>query len=535
MTLHRKTRTLVASACFLLIGISFVTGQQGSPQRQNETTQQLRRELEESKETTKQLSNSVQELKAQNLALSKQLDFLTPIAAIITFVLLASTGTSLVTLRTDRKRLKETYLSDKAKEPTLAARELLMYARQDELYGLMLHKEQESSERDRSIFIQSTQTLTLVNATLKLAKEASERASRSLEDKLTRQHNELEAAAKELVYASKAYKTFKVLVEDSRFRSTMQTLAEDITGLQNNQNMLDKEVTLAPYCSFIRGMDFHLNQHVQPALKFWKSAKDHPSASEALKIMALHWIGYEQNNLGDFEDASSSFELAANLAEGPLKYELERLKIESRFFWTDKFTASSVLPEMLALAGRVKNEEDSEEFKRVKSSIAGTLGNIYLQVGDEISADPLNEASPLPYYEKAREVFKNAPNKTKWTWFGYGEACAKLGDKPTAEACFLSRVQPEAEQEYSTRLEPRTKVLGQTTVLICSMLMPGQHKNVITLYNLIKLTLSSVDSHVTVYSQFKRRNVPKKAFLEDLERAVKEFGAIRDDDPSSTL
>jgi hypothetical protein len=524
MTL-RKRLTVLVLGCFL-IGASFAVAQEQTSQPSDETTQQLRRELEEAKENTKQLSNAVQDLKAQNMALSKQLDWLTPIAAIITLVLLAGSGTSFVTLRTDRKRLKESYLSEKAQAPTLAEREKLMYERQDELYRLTLQKEQESSERDRSIFVQSTQTLTLVNATLKLAKEASERASKSLEEKLTKQHNELEAEAIELVDSSKAYKNFKVLVEDSRFRSTLQTLAGEITGLQNNQNILDKEVTLAPYCSFIRGMNYHLDQHVKPALKYWKSVKDHPGAPEALKIMALHWIGYEQNNLGDFEDAFSSFELAAALANGPLKYELERLKIESRFFWTDRFSSRAVLPEMEALHEKVKKEDQSEEFQKAKSSIAGTLGNIYLQVGDDISFDPLSSESPSTYYDKAKKVFENAPKKTKWTWFGYGEACSKLGDKDEAEACFLSKVQPEAELEYSTRLEPRTKVLGQTTVLICSMLMPGQHKNVISLYNLIKLTLGSVGNHVTVYSQFKRRNVHKKAFLEDLEKAVKEFGAI---------
>lgn len=534
MTLRRMKPSYAALACLLFVGLSgLALGQQNAPQAADDVrTQQFRKELEESKETTKQLANSVQELKSQNLALSKQLDWLTPIAALITLVLLAGSGTSLVTLRTDRKRLNESYLSAKEKEPAIAEREKLMYARQDELYELRLQKDQESSERDRHIFVQSTETLTLVNDTLRLAKEASERASKSLEEKLTRKHNELEAEAIDLVDDSKAYKNFKILVEDSRFRSNLQTLALEITGLQNNQNILDKDVTLLPYCSFIRGMDFHLNQHVKPAVKYWKHAKDHPGASENLKIMALHWIGYEQNNLGDFEDASSNFELAANLAQGPLKYELERLKIESRFFCTDKFSASAVLPEMEALFERVEGEDKSEEFKKAKSSIAATLGNIYLQIGSDVSADPEATESPESYYEKAKEVFDNAPMKSKWIWFGYGEACFKLGEKPDAEACFLSKVKPEAELEYSTRLEPRTKVLGQTTVLICSMLVTSQHENVIMLYNLIKATLGSVDSHVTVYSQFKRRNVFKKAFLKDLDKAMAEFEARPDGNPS---
>jgi tetratricopeptide (TPR) repeat protein len=542
MKLKTKIFTYLTLACLLFVGFStLVYGQKAPPQvTEDATTQQLRKEQEESKETIRQLATSVQELKAQNLALSKQLDWLTPIAALITLVLLAGAGTSLVTWgglmitwRTDRKRLNEEYRSYKDKETVIEKREKLIYERQDELYNLSLKKEQDSSERDRHIFIQSTETLTLVNATLKLARDASERASKSLEERLNRQHNELESQASELIDDSKAYKNYKVLVEDSSFRSSLQTLAIDITGLQNNQNMLDKEVTLHPYCSFIRGMDFHLNQHVKPAIKYWKQVKDHSSASEDLKIMALHWIGYEQNNLGDFEDAASNFELAANLAKGPLKYELERLKIESRFFNTKKFSAKVISPEMEALYDSVEELKDkSEEFQKVKSSIAGTLGNIYYQIGNDLSSNGDVTESSTSYYQKAKETFANAPVKNKWIWFGYGEACFKLGEKKEAEACFLKNVKPEAELEYSTRLEPRTKVLGQTTVLICSMLVESQHDNVTPLYNTIKGTLGSVDTHVTVYSQFTRRNVFKKVFLEELDEAMRKFEAISDAKPS---
>ena len=404
----------------------------------------------------------------------------------------------------------------------------MLQIRQDELYKLSRRNERVDSERDRRLFAQSTETLTLVNATLKLANEASLRASKALEDKLNRKHSALETEASELVEDSKAYKNFKVLVEDSRYRSNLQTLAIDIMGLQNNQELLDTDVILHPHCAFIRAMDFHLNQHVKPAIRYWKQVKAHPSASESLRIMALHWIGYEQNNIGDFEDAAENFEAAARLANGPLKHEIDRLKIESRFFNTSKYSAQSILPELLALQEKVELLEKSEEVKRIRSGIAGTLGNIYLQIGNDLQAMKAPSEPPKVYYEMAKAAFDSAPIKNKWIWFGYGEACYRLGDRATAEEYFLTKVKPEAELEYSTRLEPRTKVLGQTTVLICSMLIESQHDNVAPLYNLIKATLSSVDTHVTVYSQFKRRNVFKKVFLDDLDEAMKMFDAESD-------
>jgi tetratricopeptide (TPR) repeat protein len=268
-------------------------------------------------------------------------------------------------------------------------------------------------------------------------------------------------------------------------------------------------------------MEFHLNQHFKPAIKYWKQAKEHPRVTDSLKIMSLYWIGYEQNNKGEFENAAANFELASSIAKGALYYELERIRIESKFFNTEKFSTEKIIPEMEALYAQVKLEKASDEFQRTKSSIAGTLGNIYYQLGNDLYGEDKEKA--ILCYRKAKQTFADAPIRNKWNWFGYGEACFRLGELSEAEDCFLNKVKPEAEFEYSTRPEPRTKVLGQTTVLICSIRVESLHENVTTLYNLIKTTLGSVDDRVTVYSQFKRRNVFKDVFLKDLNVVMAEF------------
>src|SRR6185503_14955339 len=183
-----------------------------------------------------------------------------------------------------------------------------------------------------------------------------------------------------------------------------------------------------------------------------------------------------------------------------------------------KFPAESLLPEIEALYVDVKGRPNTEDYKKAESSIAGTLGNMYYQLGNQ-SYDRDKEKS-LKYYEKAKAIFLEAPVKTKWTWFGYGESCFRLEDYEEAKRCFLQDVIPEAEFEYSTRPEPRTKVLGQSTVLICSMKVADLNDDVNALYNMIKTTLGSVDESVTIYSQFQRRNVSKKRFLEDLNDAM---------------
>lgn len=522
----KELAKIILTSLLLVVFSSFAYGQATpSPTPEGIQTEELRRELREESKKTAELEKATQELRSQNAVLTKQLDWLTPIAALISLVLLSGTITSLISWNTDRVRSRDTYKMALEKDKAVGEREKVVYERQDELFSLSLKKDQESSERDRHIFAQSTETLNLVNQTLKLAKDASERASKNLEDKLNRKHDELEQDAIDLIEDSKAYKNFKVLVEDSNSKSNLQTLALEIAGLQNNQNILEKEVALHPYCCFIRGMEFHLSQHVKPAIKFWKQAKDHPRVSDSLKIMALFWIGYEQNNKGEFEDAASNFEVAASVAKGALKYELERIQLESKFFDTKRFSPESVLPEMESLYKRINDADKSDEIQKASSSIAGTLGNIYYQLGNELLSKG-REEDATRYYQKAKETFANAPIRNKWNWFGYGEACYSLKEYEEAEDCFLNKVKPEAEFEYSTRSEPRTKVLGQTTVLICSIRVQSLHENVTTLFNLIKATLGSVDRNVTVYSPFQRRNVLKEVFLEDLNAIMNEFERV---------
>jgi hypothetical protein len=458
---------------------------------------------DEDTDKIEKLTEDVQDLKTQNAVFTKSLDtlniFFSIFGGLISIILIFGAITSGISWSTDRKRSNETY-------------------------SLALKKEQESSERDRSIFSQSMETLTLVNQTLELARAASERAYKAIQEKLDKKHKALEKEASDLIEESKADKNFKVLVENSAYRSNLRTLALEITSLQTNQDMLEKEPALLPHCCFIRGMDFHLNQHFKPAIDYWKLAKNQKNTPNHLRIMALYWIGYEHNNLANFEDAVSCFEEASNIATGAMKFELERIKIESKFFDFTKFPPEKVLPEIESLYNNIKNETVSEEFQSVKSNIGLTLGNIYYQLGNDFSKSDRKKS--IEYYKNAKNTFYTAPIKNKWIWFGYGESCYKLGEHKGVKELF-EKVRNEAEVEYATRLEPRTRVLGQTTALICSIKVKSLHEHVNTIYNLIKTTLGSVDERLTVYSQLQKRNVSKKQFIEDLNKLMEEFRTLK--------
>lgn len=470
-----------------------------------------RKETESLKSTTAVLTKS----------LEQQQSLVFGFGGLISILLIVGSISSFTTLWTDRKRLTEMYNWSLKREKDTSAREGTLQLREDNAYDVSLTRQIESSERDRSLFAQSTETILLVNETLKLAKDASIRASKALEERLNRQHKKLEKEAADLIEESNADTNFKVLVEDSNFRSILQTLASEITALQTNLNILESadDIALYPHCSFIKGMEQHLDQHFKQAIEFWKHADEYTNAPNELRIMALYWIGYEQNNLGEFEAATKHFDEAAQLATGHLKFELRRIRIESKFFNVQKFSADQIVSELETLHAGVQKEEDSEEFRLVKSQIATTLGNVYLDLG-RTNLEAGNKADSRKYYEKAKQTLENTPIKNKWIWFGYAEACDRLGETKLAKQIVLEKVRQEAELEYLTRPEPRTRVLGQTTVLLCSMITNDSLASITSHLTNIKTTLGTVDKRLTIYSQFRRRNVRKEQFMEDLDSTI---------------
>jgi|GEM_PF-2327530 len=521
----RLTKLIMALALASTFAGAQITPKESNSNSNISSVSAVKAEQREFDEKIENQRKEIESLKSNTAVLTKSLELQQVVVfgfgGLISLLLIVGSISSFSTLWTDRKRLTEMYDLSLKREKDASVREETLQSREDILYDLSHKSRMESSERDRSLFAQSTETILLVNETLKLAKDASIRASKALEERLNRQHKKLEKDAADLIEESSADTNFKVLVEDSNFRSILQTLASEITALQTNLNILESadDIALSPYCSFIKGMEQHLDQHFKQAIEFWKHADEYTGAPNELRIIALYWIGYEQNNLGEFEAATKHFDEAAQLATGHLKFELRRIRIESKFFNVQKFSASQIVSELETLHGEVQGQEDSEEFRLVKSQIATTLGNVYLDLG-RTSLEEGDDANSRMYYEKARTTLENTPIKNKWIWFGYAEACDRLGETKLAKQTVLEKVRQEAELEYLTRPEPRTRVLGQTTVLLCSMITNDSLASITSHLTNIKTTLGTVDKRLTIYSQFRRRNVRKEQFMEDLDSTI---------------
>lgn len=385
-----------------------------------------------------------------------------------------------------------------------------------EAHALAMTTERAAHERAQEVhqtFLEGSRTtLDLVNATLTLAKEASERAAKSIETKAITTLKELDRKSKEL-FAKGA----KRLVAEPALRSEVHRLAQKIAGFEINLFILPPGFKLTPYCLFIRGIDFHLNQQFDDALECWKSVSLDDESPNELKSEACYWIGIENNNLGEFSEACRSFEEALKTTTGPDWYELKRILNESKFFNGE--CSQSLVSSLENLLSAIEKEAEREEYEEKRRGILTTLGNIYFQLGNELEKEDYEEAKKN--WRSAKERFQKVPKESKWASFGLAEAHYKLGEKTQGERIFRE-IRSKFNDEYISKEEPRSKVLASTAELICCLRVPSLENEIRMVHSQVLESLGRVNELLTVYSLMQRRNVKKDEFRNDLTELMAE-------------
>jgi tetratricopeptide (TPR) repeat protein len=363
----------------------------------------------------------------------------------------------------------------------------------------------------------SKQTLDLVNATLTLAKEASERAANLIQRRASELLRDLDGKSRTML-DKVAYQDDRALVTIPDKRSNLSSLASKIHGFDNIRFILPVDVELTPACQFIRGLDFHLKQQFDDAFEAWDIVTKADDAPDKLKSLAWYWIGYENNNLERFADAEDNFRHAEAFEPGARKYELQRIRIESRFFNTELGLAERSIPAIEGLIDAVSAAGADEQILGHKKRIMTTYGNILMQAGREED----NKAKQNKLYRRAEVVFREvAKEEKKWAPFGLGQTLWHLGKLDAAQE-YLIGSRRVAQKEDVDRIEPRTKVLARTTELICCVLVERFVDEAPAVYGNLLNALGMVEGRLTVYSQFQKRNVTKDEFANDLKRFAAE-------------
>lgn len=366
----------------------------------------------------------------------------------------------------------------------------------------------------------SADTIRLVNDTLGLAKDASERAATSAERRAIKELEDLDDLSQEIIVKS-SQKDDRDIVSNPTNRTELEALAERIQSFDIYTVILDERVSLTPNCYFIRGIHAHLKQHFDEAIKLWKKCTIDEKATNHLKSLAYYWIGYENNNLGKFGEGAHNFGEAERLAEDGRKLELRRISLESSFFDVARSTCDSIMPSFLNLLCDAEARSEEYGISSYVDSIRSTAANVLYVRGTERVLK--GETAADEDFQAALDIFARIQRPNKWSRLGHAQCSIRLDvNAEGAKKILRESVLPDARDEFVKRVEPRSKVLARLTELVCSLANNADMAVVESLRGQVLSSLGDVDNRLTLYSLRQRRNVSKDVFVDDLEAIIED-------------
>jgi len=474
---------------------SFSQSNQANPSTAVNTTSPVQEQASDGLPARVQrLEFDVETLKEKNKGLDDKLTFIVIALAFFLTVFAAVPGVySFVMERNSEKRahkaFKLAYIGEKASQD-----------RADQVH--------------QSFLAGSMTTLNLVNSTLELSKEASQRAANLVQDNARASLRSLDNEAKTLLSDAKESRE---LITNSRKRSKLVGLGAKINGFEISRIMLTSVLPLTPHCEFIRGLDFHLKQQFDDAKESWSNVAVSESAEPSLRGLAYYWIGMERNNLGEFAEAEISFRNSEEFEKGPWVFELQRIRLESHFFDRSHPARASIsaFDDLIQRILRFPMAEVQNYYDRASA----TYGNVLFQSGNEAE----DETEAIKFYSDARDVFYKIKDRNSWALFGLGQALQRLKKYDEAKEILSGPARKNAVGQFSNRVEPLTKVSAKTTELICCAYTFAKGSEMATMYDDLMDALGLVDDRLMVYSQFQKRNLTKEDFVRELDSFISEL------------
>ncbi len=420
--------------------------------------------------------------------------------------------------------------------------------RNSDLYGMFL----DDREKSEQTAIKTTETtIALVNRTLELAVQASERSSKSLQIRLSNILDTIEKESIKLIKGSKCFDEDRKLTTKRENQNEIHRLGNKIEGLENNLVILDQDgldtsqvIKLTPYATFIKGIDQFLKEQFDDAIKTWTNLLESDFKcvdQEKLKSLTFYWIGYVNNNQGKFEEGHKNFEAAEKLCFDSRKYELQRIKVETRFFNNeDPISIANELKDIITQIDADDTLKNKPSLKQSRiSKVLNTLGNVYYSsysnTKDEKDKKLLLNQSKATFLqvlnineneniiEKIAEIESGDKYKLKWDIYGLAESMYHIDEenKKIAKKLFEKEVITLAEREYDTREEKRTKVLAKSCQLLCwQRIDPNNKEKLENILAMIEIPLSDLNDGLTIYSQLLRRNIEYLEFKNQLKLII---------------
>jgi tetratricopeptide (TPR) repeat protein len=264
---------------------------------------------------------------------------------------------------------------------------------------------QRRTEQSFSTFLDESQkTLTLVNDTLALAKQASDRAAETMKQQTRSRIDDIEERAERLMLQVFDSRQFEAIVDNPHHLGELRTIAESLRAFEAYLSV--QEIELPPYSRFVKAIDQFLRDDTDGALDELRRAAQERSTGD-LHRFTVYWLGYMLTTIGQYRDAIGAFrDDEADLARGDSeRLQLDRIVYDTRFFAKAKEWArddetleadapdgraatkrgpleryedvASLLDELRELAARVEASDDPHHRSHTSHEVARTRADIY--------------------------------------------------------------------------------------------------------------------------------------------------------------
>jgi hypothetical protein len=307
--------------------------------------------------------------------------------------------------------------------------------RVSQLHELSVAGEMSSQRRTEqsygSFFEQSQTTLSLVNETLQLAKDATAQAAKSMDEKAQVRVDAIEDKAEKLMLDLFNTREFDVVVSDPTRRRELQEIAKELRTLEGYLSL--QKIKLGNYTKFVKAIDQFLEGETEAALAALQLASQDPVVGDLQKFIE-YWAGYLLTTVGQYGEAVERFEHdELDLSENSSQYfQLERIIVATKFFLVAKPKPKSkreedgagepevvdprtpkaryqavapLLDRLTTLTQRLRAHETRDDHTHTLLEVARTQADIY----EWVAYDPkhLDEPIDKEVVDEAREIIEN--------------------------------------------------------------------------------------------------------------------------------
>lgn len=433
---------------------------------------------------------------------------------------------------------------------------------------------QKRTEQSYGSFLEQSQTtLSLVNDTLELAKEANDRAMKETKSKAESEVELVDARSRGLLNDAFGREEFSLIIDDDGYRSQLHSIADEARLLQGYLRL--QGIDFGRYTKFIKALDQFLTDDTEGAIEALTLSVGEGGVGE-LQRFEEYWLGYMLTAVGDYNGAIRRFDhdRGGVKDDHPEYFQLSRIIAETEFFAIAKEDADQdldtppskrqeqvrlILKDLLDLADKLKgrsdrNRDDAERKRRALREIARTRADIYEWVAYDHghlddSLDEARKATESPgerreltvrteALEQARKICEEVDEKDRNLDlnFALAECLFKLGvfksgeEEPAREA-FESAVST-LDHEFKVLHEKRRNASLHQSLLICQVRLLGliDDQEVMSQKVQVNQALKGAAKElrdmrqpsVTVFSQIQRRNVSQQEFADELQEIVSE-------------